>query len=75
MEMVSAIVYQLTRNMTIEDIKQSGFDAYFVDQSTGILLLQGINGMVLKVEYGNESNADIRKMMPALFCSAYNLSY
>ena len=36
MEMISAIVYQLTKNMTIEEIKKSGFDTYFVDQSTGI---------------------------------------
>lgn len=35
MEMISAIVYQLTRDLCIEDIKKSGFDAYFVDQSTG----------------------------------------
>lgn len=36
MEMVSAIVYQLTRNVTIDEIKKNGFDAYFVDHTTGI---------------------------------------
>ena len=36
MEMVSAIVHQLTRNLTPEQIKQSGFDAYFTDHTTGI---------------------------------------
>lgn len=36
MEIVSAIVYQLTRNLTPEQIKQSGFDIYFVDHTTGI---------------------------------------
>ncbi len=35
-EMIAAIVYQLTRNLTMEQIKQSGFDAYFVDHTTGI---------------------------------------
>lgn len=35
-EMVSAIVYQLTRNLTTEQIKDSGFDVYFVDHTTGI---------------------------------------
>lgn len=35
-EMVSAIIYQLTRNLTPEQIKASGFDAYFVDHTTGI---------------------------------------
>lgn len=35
-EMISAIVYQLTRNLTPEQIKESGFDTYFVDHTTGI---------------------------------------
>ncbi len=36
MEMIGAIVYQLTKNLTIDEIKKSGFDAYFVDHTTGI---------------------------------------
>lgn len=36
LEMVGAIVYQLTKNMTIEDIKKAGFEAYFVDHTAGI---------------------------------------
>ncbi len=36
MEMVSAIVYQLTRNLSEKDIKASGFDTYFVDHTTGL---------------------------------------
>lgn len=36
LEMIGAIVYQLTRNLSVEDIKKSGFDAYFVDHTTGI---------------------------------------
>ncbi|MCL1807893.1 MAG: manganese catalase family protein [Oscillospiraceae bacterium] len=35
-EMIGAIVYQLTRNLSIDEIKASGFDAYFVDHTTGI---------------------------------------
>lgn len=35
-EMISAILYQLTKNLTPEQIKQSGFDTYFVDHTTGI---------------------------------------
>ena len=35
-EMISAILYQLTRNLTPEEIKKSGFDTYFVDHTTGI---------------------------------------
>ena len=36
MEMISAIIYQLTRDLTPEQIKKSGFDAYYVDHTTGI---------------------------------------
>ncbi|MDE6005193.1 MAG: manganese catalase family protein [Oscillospiraceae bacterium] len=35
-EMVSAIVYQLTRGLTPEELKKSGFDKYFVDHTTAI---------------------------------------
>lgn len=36
LEMVGAIVYQLTRNLSMEEIKKSGFDVYFVDHTTGV---------------------------------------
>ncbi len=36
LEMVGTIVYQLTKDMTEADIKKNGFDAYFVDHTTGI---------------------------------------
>ena len=34
--MVGAIVYQLTRNLSMDEIKRSGFDDYFVDHTVGI---------------------------------------
>ena len=36
LEMVGTIVYQLTRNLSEEEIKKSGFDTYFVDHTTGV---------------------------------------
>lgn len=36
LEMIGAIVYQLTKNLSEEDIKTAGFDAYFVDHTAGI---------------------------------------
>ena len=36
LEMIGAIVYQLTRNLSIDEINKSGFDKYFVDHTTGI---------------------------------------
>ena len=35
-EMISAILYQLTKNLTPEEIKAGGFDKYFVDHTLGI---------------------------------------
>ncbi|MBR4622525.1 MAG: manganese catalase family protein [Ruminococcus sp.] len=36
MEMISAILYQLTKNLTIKEIREGGFETYFVDHTTGI---------------------------------------
>ena len=41
LEMIGAIVYQLTRNLSIDEIKAGGFDDYFVDHTTGIYPEQG----------------------------------
>lgn len=35
-EMICAIVYQLTRNLTPQQIKESGFASYYVDHTTGL---------------------------------------
>jgi len=34
--MISSILFQLTRNLTPEQIKAQGFDTYFVDHTTGV---------------------------------------
>ncbi len=36
LEMVGTIVHQLTRKMTPEEIKNAGFEAYFVDHTAGV---------------------------------------
>ena len=36
LEIVGAILYQLTKNLSEEQIKSSGFDTYFVDHTTGV---------------------------------------
>lgn len=36
LEMIGAIVYQLTKNLTPEEIKAGGMEDYFVDHTTGI---------------------------------------
>lgn len=48
--MISAILYQLTRNLSIEEIKKSGFDTYFVDHTTGIYPVAA-SGVPFRAEY------------------------
>ena len=36
LEMIGAIVHQLTRCMSPEEIKKAGFDGYFVDHTAGV---------------------------------------
>lgn len=36
LEMIGAIVHQLTRDLSEEDIRTAGFDAYFVDHTAGV---------------------------------------
>ena len=36
LEMVGTIVYQLTRNLSMDEIKKSGFGDYFIDHTTGV---------------------------------------
>jgi spore coat protein JC len=49
-EMISTILYQLTRNLTPEEIKKSGFDTYFVDHTTGIYPVAA-SGVPMDVKY------------------------
>jgi spore coat protein JC len=36
MEIISAIVFQLTKNLSLEEIKTGGFDAYYIDHTTAL---------------------------------------
>lgn len=50
LEMVSAIVYQLTRNLTPDEIKRAGFDKYFVDHTSGVYP-QAASSLPWRAEY------------------------
>lgn len=41
LEMIGAIVYQLTKNLTPEEIEKEGFGDYFVDHTTGVYPTSG----------------------------------
>ena len=36
LEIICAIIFQLTKNMKVEDARAAGFDAYYVDHTAGI---------------------------------------
>lgn len=36
LEMICAIIYQLTKNLTTEQAKTAGFDAYYIDHTTAL---------------------------------------
>jgi len=36
MEMICAMVYQLTRHLSVEEAKAAGFDAYYIDHTCGL---------------------------------------
>lgn len=50
MEMVSAMVYQLTKNLTYDQIKESGFDKYFVDHTSAVYPVAA-SGLPWRAEY------------------------
>ena len=36
LEMIGAVVHQLTRDLSMDEIRKAGFDAYFVDHTAGV---------------------------------------
>ncbi|RKD31008.1 manganese catalase family protein [Lacrimispora algidixylanolytica] len=36
LEMICSIIYQLTKNLSVEQAKTAGFDAYYVDHTSGL---------------------------------------
>ncbi len=50
LEMISSMIYQLTRNLTEDQIRQAGFDAYFTDHTTGVYP-QAASGVPFDAKY------------------------
>lgn len=50
LEMIAAILYQLTKGLSQEEIKKSGFDTYFVDHTLGIYP-QAASGVPFDMKY------------------------
>ena len=73
MEMIGAIVTQLTRNLSVEEIKKSGFDAYFTDHTTGVYPVSAA-GVPFDVKYigvKGDAIADLNEDLAADAAQAY----
>ncbi|WOC32690.1 MULTISPECIES: manganese catalase family protein [Caproicibacterium] len=67
LEMVSAIVYQLTRNLTPEQIKAGGFEDYFVNHTTGIFPSDssGVPFSALTIDVSGDPITDLHEDLAA----------
>ncbi|MDO4541474.1 MAG: manganese catalase family protein [Bacillota bacterium] len=67
MEIISAIVHQLTRDLSIEEIKESGFDKYFVDHTNGVYPVSatGVPYTMAYIEVKGDPIADLNEDMGA----------
>ena len=64
-EMISAILYQLTDGLTPEQIKEAGFDAYFVDHPLG-LYPQSAAGVPFTAAYFQSKGDPITDMFESM---------
>lgn len=67
LEMVGTIIYQLTRNLSYEEIKKSGFDTYFVDHTTGVYPASaaGVPFTAAYIQSAGDLFADLHENMAA----------
>ncbi len=66
-EMISAILYQLTKDLSIDEIKASGFDTYFVDHTTGIypVAASGAPFTATYIQSKGDINTDLHENLAA----------
>jgi spore coat protein JC len=65
--MVGAIVHQLTRNMTMEEIKAAGLETYFVDHTAGVYpqFASGTPWTAATIQVSGDTIADLTEDMAA----------
>lgn len=66
-EMIGTILYQLTRNLSMDEIKRSGFDTYFVDHTTGIypVAASGMPFTTASIQSKGDTIADLMEDLAA----------
>ena len=67
MEMICAIVYQLTRNLTPEEVEKSGFAPYYIDHTTGLypVSASGVPFSVQPFQSKGDAITDLHENMAA----------
>lgn len=67
LEMVAAIIHQLTREMTQEEIIRSGLDTYFVDHTAGVYLTaaSGFPWSAASMQVKGDALADLNEDLAA----------
>ena len=66
-EMVCTLIHQLTRNLSIDEIKKSGFDTYFVDHTTGLypIAASGVPFSASTLQSTGDAIADLNEDLAA----------
>lgn len=73
LEMVSTMVHQLTRNLTMEQIKGTPFEAYYVDHTVGVWpqAAGGVPFYAIEFQSKGDAITDIAEDMAADGTTAY----
>lgn len=67
MEIICSMVYQLTRNLSIEEAKTAGFDAYYIDHTKGLFpqAAAGIPFSSLELQSKGDAITDLTENLAA----------
>ena len=67
LEMIGAIVHQLTRNLSEDQLKESGFAPYFVDHTTGVYptAASGFPWSAASIQVSGDTIADLSEDLAA----------
>ncbi len=67
MEIICAMVYQLTKNLTVEEAKAAGFDAYYIDHTTGLFpqAAAGVPFTTLELQSKGDAITDLTENLAA----------
>ena len=72
MEIICAMVYQLTRNLTAEEAKTAGFDAYYIDHTSALFPQAAAGVPFTSLEFQSKGDAitDLFVVAPLKFLRA-----